>query len=455
VDKIVGLELLHRHTHYSLLDGYATPDEYGAYSKQVNQKFLCISDHGMMAAVPAQIRACEQYGLEPIYACELYINPEQPEIPTGMTTGQFVSDWDEEVKKRLRKSYHLLAIAYNNEGYKNLIKLSSWGWTKGFYYKPRINYQILNEHKEGLIFTSCCYNSEIGQAFDRGGADEADAVVERYIAMFGKENFYLEVMLLDFAKQKPYNAYIMRAARKYGLKWIVTTDTHYCKPEDSEMQRKMLMVQTGRTLGDIAKAQAAEGELADAFELQDSNLWMKSEEEINAKWESGYSDMMEYDFLKEAKMNTVAICQRAKGVVLDRSIKLPRLENDDEKFLQAYMEGFEKRGLPKTREYLNRIKEEYSLIKEKEFSSYFLIQKMMSDEARRYWSAKHGGSGSDATGPGRGSAAGALACYCLGITDVNPIPHDLLFSRFLSPARGGKAMKLRFTIPPITNSTNI
>jgi len=357
---------------------------------------------------------------------------------------------DPDFRKKLSKSYHLLAIAYTEKGYSNLVNLSSIGWTKGFYYKPRVNYDSLMKHKEGLIFTSCCYNSEIGQAFDRGGYDEGFDMVERYIELFGKDHFYLEFMLLDFGKQKPYNKFIIAAHEKFGLPLIVTNDCHYCQKDDSKMQRLMLMVQTRKTLKEIQEKLDRE-ETADLFELQDTNLWMKSEEEMNEKWLTHYSDVIPLELFEKAKQNTVLIAEKAKGVKLDRSVKLPYIENADEKLLEFISIGYKKRMLPKgDPKYMQRIKEEYDLICSKGFASYFIIQKMMTDEARRISKQLLGyGDGSEAVGPGRGSAVGALTCYCLGITDVDPIKHDLLFSRFLSPARGGKQMKLRFTIDPV------
>ena len=191
--------------------------------------------------------------------------------------------------------------------------------------------------------------------------------------------------------------------------------------------------------------------MADFFELQDENLWMKSEEEINEKWVKDYQDIIPYELFQEAKRNTVRICEKAKGVKLDRSLKLPVVENCDEKLKDLVIQGFNRRNLPKTKNYLGRIKEEISLIKRKGFSSYFLLQKMMTDEARRICPQLLGwGDGSEAVGPGRGSACGSLVCYCLGITDVDPIKEDLLFSRFLSESRGGRSMVLEFKdIDPI------
>lgn len=440
--EVCGFEHLHRHTMYSMLDGYATPGEYAAYSAQVNQKFLCISDHGMMGAVPNQIKVCDEHGLNPIFACELYVNPYQPELEIGQSMTDFTKQLSPEERQTLRKSGHLLAIAATQEGYKNLVHLSSWAWLHGFYYKPRVNHEQLLKHKEGIIFCTACYNGEIGQAFDNSGEEEALEMARLYKSMFG-DSLYLEFMLLDFDKQKPYNSFLMKAHDKLGIPLVVTNDCHYCKEDDSIMQQYLLMIQTKKTLVEL-KASYEKGESKDLFELQDKNLWMKSESELDAKWESDYSDIVDYEIYKEAKRNSVHICEKAKGVELDRSIKLPKIENEDEMLKQAVLKGFKEMNLPDNQEYIDRIKEEYNLICQKEFSSYFLIQKMMTDEARRYAAEKYGTDGSEAVGPGRGSGAGALVNYCLGITDVDPIAHDLMFSRFMSPARGGKAVKLRF-----------
>ena len=448
--EIVGYEHLHLHTDFSTLDGYGMVEEYATRAPLINQKFLTISDHGMLGAIPRQIKACDKVNdkkgkdtLSPIFACELYVNRLQPEAECLEDMQKFMADLNEDEQKECRAGSHLLAIAYNEVGYKNLVRLSSWAWTKGFYRKPRVNYDQLKKYKEGLYFTSCCYNSEVGRAFDKHGEDAANAMIERYVEMFGKDNYFLELMLLDFNKQKPYDAFIIKAHLKYGLKLILTNDCHYCQSEDSHFQRLMLMVQTGRTLEEI-KSAIAQDQMQDFFELQDANLWMKSEEELNAKWESDYKDIIPYELFCQAKRNTVEICNKAKGVQLDRSLKLPVLPDADEILKEEVMKGFKKRGLPTTREYLDRIKSEYSLITRKGFASYFLIQKKMTDEARRYCKEILGGDGSQAVGPGRGSAVGALTCYCLGITNVDPIYEGLLMERFMSEARGGRSIVLEF-----------
>lgn len=449
--RIVGFEHLHLHSHYSTLDGYGLPVEYANRWYQ-HGKYLCITDHGMMGAIPEQIKVCDaicdKYGknrLSPLFGVELYCNRMHREAtPTEDSRKQFMSRLDpDELKEFKTWGAHLLAIAYNFTGYQNLVRLSSWAFQNGFYARPRVNYEQLEKYKEGLIFTSCCYNSEVGRAFDKGGADAADAVIERYIRMFGKDNFYLEIMLLDFKKQKPYNIYVIGASERYGLNIICTQDCHYPNKEDSKYQRLMLMIQTGRTIGEIQQAMA-EDSMQDFFELQDSNLWMKTEEELNEMWLEKYSDTIPLEIFEEAKLNTVRICERAKGIKLDRKNKLPVLDDADEKLKEAIFAGFNRRNLPKTRKYLDRIKEEYQIICRKGFASYFLIQKMMTDEARRYCKEEMGWCGWEAKGPARGSSGGALTSYCLGITDIDPIEEGLLFSRFLSEARGGKQMQLRF-----------
>lgn len=439
IHEITGFEHLHLHSDFSLLDGYGMVEEYAAHALTINQRFLCVTDHGMMAAIPRQIKTCDEHHLFPIFGCELYINPMQPE---GSRGDDYTKDMDEEEKKRFRKSYHLLAIAHNEQGYKNLVQLSSWAWIKGFYRHPRINYEQLLKYKEGIIFSSACYNSEIGGAFDRDGEDAAMDMVRQYKEMLGGQ-FYLEMMLLDFPKQAPYDAFLIRAYDKFGIPLLLTNDVHYCLPEDSHMQRLFLMVQTQRT---IAEVEDLALQNADLFELQDTNLSQKSEEEINAKWEHDYSHVIDYELFKEAKRNSVRICEAAKGVQLDRSVKLPVVPHANQELERAIEEGMKRRKYPDTPSIRARINEEFNLIKEKEFSSYFLLTKQMTDKAREVCPKLLGwGDGSEAVGPGRGSGAGSLVLYLLGVTDVDPIKHDLLFSRFLSPARGGKQIKLKFS----------
>jgi len=452
VFRTIGFEHLHLHTDYSLLDGMGLTEEYAEHWHNHGQ-YLCVSDHGMLAAVPRQIKACESINekhgrnkLTPIFASELYVNRmHRQATPSEEEREKLISSLDEKELAEFKiKGSHLLAIAVTAQGYQNLVRLTSWGFLNGFYHKPRVNYELLLKHKEGLIFTSCCYASEIGRAFDTKGEESAEEIVVRYMNMF-ENQFYLEIMLLDFKKQKPYDVFILKMKDKYKLPIIITNDCHYCKKEDSHYQTLMLMVQTKRTLPEIQKAME-ENEFADFFELQDRNLWMKTEEELNEMWLTKYSDVIPLEIFEEAKLTTVKICEMAKGVELDRSIKFPHVENELEVFNRAIHEGCKRRGIILKGAYGKRVIEEADIIIRKGFVSYFLVQKKMTDEARRICPKLLGwGDGREAVGPGRGSGGGSLLLYLFGVTDVDPIRHNLLFSRFLSEARGGKQIKLKFS----------
>lgn len=446
--EICGFEHLHRHSDFSLLDGFARVSEYAEYQKTINQKYLCITDHGVMGAIPQQIAESEKHGLYPVFGIELYINSMQPKVNSRAESAEFRKSLDDPIlQKKFDKSCHLLGIAYNDIGYSNLVRLSSWAWIHGYYRRPRINHEILMQYKEGIIFTSTCANSEIARAFFDGGEEAGYNMLEKYMAMFG-DNFYLELMMLDFKDQKPYDAFLIKAHDKYHIPLILTNDCHYCRKEHSHNQRLMLMQQNKKTLSGIQSL--IESGKEDLFELQDSNLWLKSEDELNEMWDLKYRDTIDYELYKQSKRNTIKVCESAKGVQINREIKLPKMPDSDQKLWEEIKIGFIKRGCPKTSEYAKRIKEEYELISEKGFSSYFLIQKMMVDEARRKGPELLGfGDGSEAVGPGRGSVCGSLVAYCLRLHDVEPIKHDLRFSRFLSPARGGKQMKIRHSIEPV------
>ena len=207
------------------------------------------------------------------------------------------------------------------------------------------------------------------------------------------------------------------------------------------------MIQTGRTLPEINKMiESNDDAVSDLFELQDSNLWMKTEEELNVMWSEKYSDVIPQEIFEEAKKTTVDICQMAKGVELDRKLKFPKITDEEIKLKEEILKGVKFRNIPKNKKYASRIEEEYELICRKGFASYFLIIKKMTDEARRICPQLLGwGDGREAVGCGRGSAAGSLVLYLLSVTDIDPIKEDLLFSRFLSDARGGKQLNLKFT----------
>lgn len=364
-----------------MLDGYATVPELGDRAVKNEQKFLCITDHGMMGAIPNQISVCEKRNLEPIFGIEFYYNPHQVLITNDEERKKHMASLSEEEKKAYRKNYHLLAIATSEVGYKNLVRMATWACLYGVGgrpSRPRINDEIIEKYKKDIIFTSCCYASEIGYTFDTKGSDAAEDVVLKYWARFGN-NFRLEIMMLDFHKQKPYDKFIIKMHLKYGIPLYLSQDCHVADPEDTVMQHKMLMMQTGRT---IEQVEQMEAEGFDVFEIQDRQLWMKNEEELNVFWENNYQDVIDYEIYKQAKIESLNMAEKAKGVKLDRQLKLPVLPQADDVLFQNIKDGFKKRGLSGSKDHLYRIKEEYELIVRKGFSSYFIIQKMFTDIAR-------------------------------------------------------------------------
>lgn len=447
---VCGFEHIHCHSDFSLLDGIGTVEEHAKRRKEINQQYLCITDHGVMGAIPEQIKRGEEYGLHPLFACELYINPMQPEVEYRQQSADHRKDLKETEQRSFDRSPHLIAIAATNEGYSNLVRLSSWAWIHGFYRKPRINYDVLRQYHEGIVFTTACAASQSAVAFFENGDDCGYDQVARLMDIVGKENLYLEINMLDFEPQKPYDQFMIRCHDRYGLPLVLTQDAHYAYKDHWILQRNALLSQTGRTIAEI-NAMVASGAAGDIFELQDRNLYVKSEPELNDMWEQKFQNIIDYELFKQAKENSVKIAQRCKGVQFDREVKLPQIPDAETILWEETMRGFVHRGCPENKLYRERIQEEYDLICSKGFASYFLIEKEMLDVARTEGKRILGfGKGPECVGPGRGSVCGSLVAYCLRLHDVEPIVHDLRFSRFLSPARGGKQQRFRHTVKPVS-----
>lgn len=442
--KIVGFEHLHLHTENSVLDGFGSIEEYIKRWSPYGD-YLCVTDHGLMGAIPSLITKTEQSDkkLKPIFGCELYCNPMHTvSFDSEEAREKFLNNLSPTEKDEFKVSSHILAIAINNKGYENLTKLCSLGWSQGFYRKPRVNHEMLQQYKTGIIFTSCCCASEAARNLYLFGEEKAEECVVNYKNMFGKA-FFLEMMLLDFERQIPYNKFLIKMHEKYKIPMIITNDVHYAYQEDSHYQTLMLLVNSKKTLADIEKLK---NENVDVFELQDRNLWMKTEEEINEMYEKKYKDVIPLEIFEQAKANTVTICNLASNVKIDRTVKLPRISDDEDKLKELVIKGMHKRGISLNNKlYGKRVLEELDLIYRKQFASYFLIVKSFTDEARRVCKELTGIDGKYAVGAGRGSGVGSLVLYLLEVTDVDPIKHGLLFSRFLSENRGSQAV-LKFSV---------
>lgn len=406
---------LHLHTDYSLLDGFGMVEEYVNKCIEFEMEYFCVTDHGMGAAIPRQIEVCKEKNIIPIFGSELYVNNFHHLVP------QF-SDLDDDMKLKVRKNNHLLIIAKNNIGYNNLINLISSGWIDGFYYRPRVSFEKIKDNHEGLICTTACIGSEFNRMIFDENYKDLDVLIKNYKDVFG-DDFYWELELHDMKEQKLANKIGLKIAEKYNIQLIVTNDVHYCEADDAENQN--LMINLDRYSSSSNKN----------FDFHTDQLWFKSENEMDESWDKFHKDIIPFDLYTEAKNNTIKICKSCL-VDVDTSPKFPQIDNDKELLLKYCMEGMKKRNLINDNIYKERLKREYKLICDKGYESYFLIVKNVVDFCKK---------NNHAVGPGRGSAAGSLLSYLLGITQVDPIKHGLIFERFLNPARGGKFAKLQFS----------
>lgn len=391
---------LHVHTDYSIMDGCAMVGELATLAKKYGMRHLVVTDHGNMSAVPAQTTAAKKAGLMPIYGIEFYLNNEGT---------------------KPSKSNHLLAIAMNDTGYKNLVKLSSWAWQHGFYYKPRINWKVLKEHSEGIIVTSGCLASEFQQAlmsWSEGNLDSMNdlvRLVREYKEVFG-DRFYIETQMIGIQEQDTNNPMLIKLADRFGIQCVVTNDVHYASEGDKDIHGTMLKMNTGQE---------------DLFDAR--QLWFKSAEEmVEFHRQQDYKKFSEQKLIEMMATSYEVAC-RCEGVEIDTQPKLPEIENVKDKIAQLLYDGMKSHGLLKKSDYRARLVYEMGIISEKGYESYFLIDRDCINHVR---------SKGYPIGPGRGSAAGSLVCFLLGITEVDPLKHGLIFERFLNPARGGKFARL-------------
>ncbi|NOY38476.1 MAG: DNA polymerase III subunit alpha [Chlorobi bacterium] len=395
---------LHVHTQYSILDGASPVPTLIAKAKQDGMSAIAITDHGNLFGVKAFHDQCTREGLKPILGCEMYV----------ASGSRF-----EQKEKSDRSGYHLIVLAKNKTGYYNLIKLVSLAWIEGFYYKPRIDKELLEKYHEGLIVSSACLGGEIPQTILNHSEENAEKTVRWYHSVFG-DDFYLELQRhptgnpdLDrdvYERQKKVNESMVRIARKLEIKLIATNDVHFVNQEDAEAHDHLICINTGTDLQDESRLRYTQQE------------WFKTREEM----ETLFSD------IPEALENTRKIVDKVEYFELNRpplmpDFPLPESFDDDNTYLQylAY-EGAKRRYGEITDTIKERLDYELSVIKKMGYPGYFLIVQDFLNAAR-----KMGVS----VGPGRGSAAGSVVAYCTHITDIDPLKYNLLFERFLNPER--------------------
>ena len=387
---------LHVHTEYSLLDGSNKIKEYVSRVKELGMNSAAITDHGVMYGVIDFYKAARAAGIKPILGCEVYVAPG--------------SRFDRELSHGDDRYYHLVLLAENNKGYQNLMKIVSKGFVEGYYYKPRVDMEVLETYHEGIIALSACLAGEVQRYLVRGLYEEAKETAYKYEKCFGKGNFFLELQDHGIPEQKTVNAGLMRMSQETGIELVATNDVHYTYAEDAEPHDILLCLQTGKKLSDENRMRYEGGQ-----------YFVKSEEEMRAL----------FPYAAQAIDNTQKIADRCNVEIEFGVTKLPHFDVPEGYDSWTYLnklchEGLVRRYPDKHDELLPKLDYELSVIQKMGYVDYFLIVWDFINYART-----HG----IPVGPGRGSAAGSLVSYTTGITNIDPIRYNLLFERFLNPER--------------------
>ena len=387
---------LHVHTEYSLLDGSNKIKEYVARVKELGMNSAAITDHGVMFGVIDFYRAAKEAGINPILGCEVYVAPG--------------SRFDKETQTGENRYYHLVLLAENNQGYSNLMKIVSAGFVEGYYYKPRVDMEVLEKYHEGIIALSACLAGEVARYLSRGLYEEGKKAALRYEQIFGKGNFFLELQDHGIAQQQIVNQQLIRMNQETGIGLVCTNDVHYTYADDAAPHDILLCIQTGKKVED-----------EDRMRYEGGQYYVKSPEEMAQL----------FPYVPEALENTQKIADRCHVEIEFGVTKLPKYDVPEGYTSWEYLnklcyEGLEERYQPVTEELRERLKYELDTIQTMGYVDYFLIVWDFIKYARDH---------DIMVGPGRGSAAGSLVSYTLGITKLDPIRYQLLFERFLNPER--------------------
>ncbi len=391
---------LHCHTQYSLLDGAARIKSLVAKAAEMEVPALAITDHGNLFGVPEFYTSAQRAGVQPIIGCEFYVTP------SGMGD------------KSDRTRYHQVLLAKDEEGYRNLIRLSSLSYTDGYYYKPRIDRETLKEHSAGLVATTCCLQGEVLQTILKKGEDAGLEVFKGYLDIFG-DDYYVEIQDHGIPDQQTCNAVLLRWAERFGVRVVATNDVHYVEQEDAAAQDVLLCLQTGKGLSDPGR-----------MKFENDQFYLKSLPQMQAAFQQSVGDARVIDAALDATREVADKCafELPMGELLMPHFPLPEAFGAD---MGAYLrhlvyEGAKTRYPELTAAVTERIDLELRIIGQMGFDGYFLIVQDFTTAARELGVS---------VGPGRGSAAGSAVAYCLGITNIDPLEYDLLFERFLNPER--------------------
>ena len=387
---------LHVHTEYSLLDGSNKIQEYVSCVKELGMTAAAITDHGAMYGVIEFYKAAREAGINPILGCEVYVAPN--------------SRFDREHVSGEDRYYHLVLLAENQEGYGNLMKIVSKGFVDGFYYRPRVDMEVLERFHKGIIATSACIAGEVQRELLRGNYEKAKETARRYEACFGKGNFFLELQDHGLPQQKMVNPQLIRMSEETGIGLVATNDVHYTYAKDAEAHDILLCIQTGKKLQD-----------EDRLRYEGGQYYVKSEQEMRQL----------FPYALQAVENTQKIADRCHVEIEFGNTKVPKYDVPDGYTAWEYLnrlcfDGLTQRYPGREEELTPRLTYELDVIQKMGYVDYFLI---VWDYI--YFAKEHGIS----VGPGRGSAAGSLVAYTTGITNIDPIKYNLIFERFLNPER--------------------
>lgn len=386
---------LHVHTEYSLLDGSAKISKLISKAREHNMSALAITDHGSMYGVIEFYKKCKENNIKPIIGCEVYIAPR----------GRFKKEGSID-----SENYHLVLLAKNNNGYKNLMKIVSSAFVEGFYYKPRTDYEFLKKNFNDLIALSACLGGEVQALLLQGNYEEAKKKALLYDDIFGRGNFYLELQNHGFEEQIKVNELLVKLSKETGIPLVATNDVHYVEKDDAKAHEILLCIQTGKTIDD-----------EDRMSFENDEFYLKSKEEM-------YEIFSDYE---DAILNTVKIADECNVEFEFNVTRLPKFDTPDgipsnEYLRKICFEGLYERYKNVTQDVIDRLEYELSVIEKMGYVDYFLI----------VWDfIKYAKDNNIITGPGRGSAAGSIVAYTLGITKIDPIKYNLLFERFLNPDR--------------------